>query len=127
MPVINQRPTEWSSKWFNDLLTDTDKLMDILDEKNDIVDRQGAEELLDCKGHIEFKNGKWPFLSLQSLSSMNSEYGRGCSHSYVRRGAGHENFEGVEEGVRWGIIHCATRRTCGSSRRNRCREIDNLQ
>jgi len=31
--------------------------MDILDEKNDIVDRDDAEELLECEGYIEFENG----------------------------------------------------------------------
>lgn len=31
--------------------------MNILEEKNEIVDNADAEELLECQGHIEFKNG----------------------------------------------------------------------
>lgn len=41
----------------NDIYTATDKLMNILDEKNDIMDRPDAEELLECEGNIEFENG----------------------------------------------------------------------
>lgn len=48
----------WITQWMNRLLTDTDKLMVILEENNDIVDSLDAEELLDCKGHIEFRNGE---------------------------------------------------------------------
>lgn len=51
--------TGWSSGWLNSLFTDTDKLMDILDEKNDVVDRVDAEELLECEGNIEFNNGAY--------------------------------------------------------------------
>lgn len=54
--------TESYAQWFNGLVTDTDKLLDILDEKNDIVDRPDAEELLECEGKIEFENGMYQFL-----------------------------------------------------------------
>lgn len=46
------------SQWVNQMVTNTDKLMDILDEKNEIVDADDAVELYECKGQISFENGK---------------------------------------------------------------------
>lgn len=40
------------------LMTSTDKIMDVLEEKNEIVDKEDAEELLNCRGEIEFDNGR---------------------------------------------------------------------
>lgn len=47
----------WMSQWVNDMVTTTDKLMDILDEKNEIVDAEDAVELYECRGEITFENG----------------------------------------------------------------------
>lgn len=59
---------EWTSQYTNRVFTDTDKLMDILQESNDIVDSHDAEELLECKGHIEFKNGEGCVSTMASRS-----------------------------------------------------------
>ncbi|KAK9899155.1 P-loop containing nucleoside triphosphate hydrolase protein [Cystobasidium minutum MCA 4210] len=48
----------WLAQWTNEMITSTDKLMKILDEKNDIVDAEDAVELYDCSGQISFENGK---------------------------------------------------------------------
>lgn len=46
------------NSYFTDLMTNTDKLIDILDEKNEILDKPDAEELYQCRGEVEFENGK---------------------------------------------------------------------
>ena len=37
-------------------LIDTDKLMDLLEAQNEILDAPDAEELLECQGRIDFEN-----------------------------------------------------------------------
>jgi hypothetical protein len=39
-------------------MTRSDKLVDLLDQRKEIVDAPDAEELYECTGEIEFKNGK---------------------------------------------------------------------
>ena len=43
--------------YFVYLMTSTDKLMDILEQRSDIIDRHNAEELFECNGEIEFDDG----------------------------------------------------------------------
>lgn len=46
------------ASYTNTLMSNTDKLMDLLDEKNEVLDKPDAEELFKCTGHIEFDNGE---------------------------------------------------------------------
>ena len=39
-------------------MTQSDKLVDLLDQRKEIVDVPDAEELYECVGEIEFQNGK---------------------------------------------------------------------
>lgn len=48
----------WIGPYTSSLVVDTDKLCDLLDEKTDILDAPDAVELSDCKGAIEFSDGK---------------------------------------------------------------------
>ena len=43
-------------QWANNMMSNTDKLVDILQEKQEIVDKPDAIELLECKGDIDFEN-----------------------------------------------------------------------
>ena len=54
-----QQSLAWIQQWTSRLVVDTDKLCDLLDEKTDIVDAPDAIEMLDCKGAIEFSDGKY--------------------------------------------------------------------
>lgn len=38
------------------MMTNTDKVVDLLETKNDVVDRPDAVELYECKGDISFEN-----------------------------------------------------------------------
>lgn len=58
------------SEWVNGWITDTDKLIDILDEKNEIVDANDAVELYDCTGEISFENGKSPVVAILSALTL---------------------------------------------------------
>jgi ATP-binding cassette subfamily B (MDR/TAP) protein 6 len=46
----------WYQDYFSRLMVATDKLMDILDEESDIIDKGEAVELYQCRGEIEFEN-----------------------------------------------------------------------
>lgn len=46
------------SRYVDYLMTDTDKLMDLLDQPQEVVDKSDAIELFRATGHIEFENGK---------------------------------------------------------------------
>lgn len=39
-------------------MMDTEKVFDILEEKNEIEDAEDAEELYECRGDIDFENGE---------------------------------------------------------------------
>ena len=40
------------------MMTATDKLMDLLDQPQEVVDKPDAVELYQATGHIEFENGQ---------------------------------------------------------------------
>jgi ATP-binding cassette subfamily B (MDR/TAP) protein 6 len=42
--------------YLNQLMTNTDKVVDLLETKNDIIDRPDAVELYECRGDIAFEN-----------------------------------------------------------------------
>lgn len=44
------------TQWSNQMMTSTDKLVDILEVKNEIVDKPDATEMFECRGDIEFDN-----------------------------------------------------------------------
>ena len=53
----------WMNRFFLRLMTDTDKLMDILEERNDIVDSPNSVDLYRCQGEIEFQDGPPTFVT----------------------------------------------------------------
>lgn len=76
--------------------------MRILQETNDIVDSDDAEELLECKGHIEFRNGEEGVYT-QRETQLNHTVT--LSNSHVRRKQEQEVNQKATEGPRQCVLH----------------------
>lgn len=49
------------------MMTATDKLMDLLDQPQEVVDKPDAVELYQATGHIEFENGQYRALACDDV------------------------------------------------------------
>ena len=56
------------TQWSNQMMTSTDKLVDILEVKNEIVDKPDATEMYECRGDIEFENVSFAYDVLNKKS-----------------------------------------------------------
>jgi ATP-binding cassette subfamily B (MDR/TAP) protein 6 len=63
----------WMTNYINHLMTNTQKLIDLLDQTSDVVDRPAAVELLECQGVIEFENVTFSYEQLKKGSSKQSK------------------------------------------------------
>lgn len=93
------------------MMTNTDKVFDILDEKNEIQDDENAEELYECKGEITFENGKYTCPNTDSTLTSHP-----ASNTNISWRQGKKEERGASEGARQCVIHSSAWPACGTCR-----------